>query len=88
LHDNARIHHTKILKEFCYNNNIQLLYIPPYTPEFNPIELIFSILKTHFRKLKHNNLIEDIYNTLTEVKKESFLKCYTHVISVFNKYKN
>ena len=88
LHDNARIHHTKILKEFCCNNNIQLLYIPPYTPEFNPIELIFSILKTHFRKLKHNNLIEDIYNTLTEVKKESFLKCYTHVISVFNKYKN
>ena len=88
LHDNARIHHTKKLKEYCSENNIFLLYIPPYTPEFNPIELIFSILKNHFRKFKHDNIIEDINNSINIVKGKSFFNCYTHVINIFNKYRN
>ena len=88
LHDNARIHHTKKLKEYCYNNNIYLLYIPPYTPEFNPIELIFSILKNNFRKLNHDNIIDDIKNTIHTVKKDSFFNCYIHINTIFNKYRN
>ena len=41
VQDNVRIHHSKKVKEFCKDNNINLIYNPPYSPEFNPIELIF-----------------------------------------------
>ena len=38
VHDNSRIHHSKKVKEFCKDNNINLIY--------NPIELIFNKLRT------------------------------------------
>ena len=46
VQDNARIHHSKKVKDFCKDNNINLIYNPPYSPEFNPIELIFNKLRT------------------------------------------
>ena len=46
VQDNARIHHSKKVKNYCLENNINMVYNPPYTPEFNPIELIFNKLKT------------------------------------------
>ena len=41
-----------------------MIYNPLYTPEFNPIELIFNKLKTEFKKLNHKNLIDDIKQCL------------------------
>jgi len=38
LMDNAKIHHTKKLKEYIKKKNINVLYNIPYCPEFNPIE--------------------------------------------------
>ena len=35
--DNASWHKTKIVKEYCEENNIELWFTPPYAPEFNPI---------------------------------------------------
>jgi transposase len=57
LLDNARIHHNKDLKSYCIDNNIKLLYNAPYTPEYNPIEYVFSKMKTYFKNLNHDNLI-------------------------------
>ena len=37
LLDNAKIHHYKKAKQYCDDNNINLLYLPAYTPEYNPI---------------------------------------------------
>ena len=58
VQDNARCHHSKKVKEYCLKNNINMIYNPPYIPEFNPIELIFNKLKIEFKKLNHT----DIYN--------------------------
>ena len=33
------------VKEYCDKNNITLLFLPPYSPEFNPIERVWSFLK-------------------------------------------
>ncbi|MCK5855768.1 MAG: IS630 family transposase [Sulfurovaceae bacterium] len=44
--DNATWHKTLKVKEFCEDNNITLLFLPPYSPEYNPIERVWSFLKS------------------------------------------
>lgn len=48
LLDNVAFHHSKIVKEYCQEQCIYLLYVPAYSPWFNPIEGVFSIVKRHF----------------------------------------
>ena len=77
VQDNARIHHAKVVKEYGVDNNIILKYNPPYSPEFNPIELAFNKMKIEFKKLSHDNLIKDIifaYNTITTENCAAFFK--------------
>jgi len=36
--DNASIHHTKRIQQMCNNAGVKLVYLPPYSPNLNPIE--------------------------------------------------
>ena len=49
LMDNARIHHCKKTVEFIKENDITPIYTVPYTPELNPIENCFSVIKKSVR---------------------------------------
>ena len=49
--DNARIHHGPLLKEIVEEAGHSLLYLPAYSPDYNPIELVWSWLKTRVRDL-------------------------------------
>ena len=40
--DNASFHHSERIKELCANAGVKLVYLPPYSPDFNPIEEFFS----------------------------------------------
>jgi hypothetical protein len=42
--DNARYHHAKINKEFIeeIKSRITLIYLPPYSPQLNPIEFLWK----------------------------------------------
>ena len=55
LMDNARIHHCKEIKEFIINKGKVPVYTIPYTPELNPIENAFSVLKQNVRQEKPKN---------------------------------
>ena len=44
--DNARFHRMNKLKELCKEQGHRLLPLPPYSPEYNPIENIGSNQKT------------------------------------------
>ena len=37
------------LTEIAQKHGARLLYLPPYAPDFNPVELAFSKLKVHLR---------------------------------------
>ena len=50
--DNARIHHAKIVKRYCREHDIILVYLPPYSPEHNPIEQLRKHIKRMFQKLQ------------------------------------
>jgi Transposase and inactivated derivatives len=44
--DNARIHHAKLLQPFlAANPRLQLVFLPPYSPNLNPIEGLWKWLK-------------------------------------------
>lgn len=47
--DNLRVHKAPGLAEVVAARGARLLYLPPYSPDFTPIELAFSKLKTHLR---------------------------------------
>ncbi len=47
--DNLPVHKAAGLAELVEARGAQLLFLPPYSPDFNPIELAFSKLKTWLR---------------------------------------
>jgi len=51
--DNCRIHHSEEVRALVEDMHLcKLVFLPPYSPDFNPIEQAFSAIKTHFRR--HN----------------------------------
>ena len=50
--DNMRTHHAKAVREVIDNLKINVIYLPPYSPDFNPIEKMWSKIKSVLRKLK------------------------------------
>lgn len=48
--DNLRVHYTDGVKQAIEAVGASVLYLPPYSPELNPIELAWSKLKAILRK--------------------------------------
>jgi transposase len=48
--DNLSVHHTRDVVNAILSSGLELVFLPPYTPEFNPIEHCFSKIKAHLRK--------------------------------------
>ena len=47
--DNASFHRKRQLNEIVEKNNITLLFLPPYSPELNPIEKVWANMKKFIR---------------------------------------
>ena len=67
--DNARIHHHGKIAELIENAGCFLLYLPPYSPDFNPIELAWSWIKTKVRTLapRDDSQRETVINQVAEM---------------------
>ncbi|KAI7965747.1 hypothetical protein MJO29_001495 [Puccinia striiformis f. sp. tritici] len=48
--DNASLHHGGMVADLCESYGVLLIYLPPYSPDFNPIEKVFSALKTNLKR--------------------------------------
>lgn len=51
--DNATFHKSEQAKELIKNAGCSLLFLPPYSPDFNPIEQFWANLKNKIRKFIH-----------------------------------
>jgi len=49
--DNLNVHKKPRVAEILAEKNCTVRYLPPYSPDFNPIEKVFSKLKSILRKL-------------------------------------
>jgi transposase len=50
--DNLSAHKVAGLEELVRSCGAHLIYLPPYSPDFNPIELAWSKVKTILRRIK------------------------------------
>jgi transposase len=48
--DNLSAHNGGMVKEIIEGRGCELLYLPPYSPDFNPIEQAFSKIKGILRR--------------------------------------
>lgn len=79
--DNACIHHSKLVKEYVNNTTNEFIYNAPYTPEYNPIEILFGKLKSNIRKSINNSykkLYKIIKSTFKNIKKTELNNYYRH----------
>jgi len=69
LLDNARIHHSLLLKAYMENKCNKIIYNVPYLPEYNPIEKVFSKIKSKLKNSTHtnNNIKKHILNSFKSI---------------------
>jgi transposase len=48
--DNARFHRAGPLMQLCSSAGVELIFLPPYSPDLNPIEEYFGEVKDYMRK--------------------------------------
>lgn len=78
--DNLRVHHIAEVKTRLENAGARALYLPPYSPERNPIEETWSLIKRVFRTAEARTIgaFVDTLNTakdcVTKSKIEGFFK--------------
>jgi transposase len=51
--DNASFHRSERIEQMCLDAGVKLLYLPPYSPDLNPIEEFFAELKMFIKKQWH-----------------------------------
>jgi transposase len=73
--DNASFHKSKRTKELIEQAGCNVLYLPPYSPDFNPIEKFWGTLKQRIRAVVElfstlqGAIIQCFKNTAEEIKK-------------------
>ena len=78
--DNFRSHHAQDTLEYAEMLDIHLIFLPPYSPDLNPIEYIWKdvkkVISTHFIACKEEmrTLINETYTELS--KKLSYAKTW------------
>ena len=50
--DNVKFHHSNIVKSWLSDNNVVAKYLPPYSPQLNPIEEVFSVVKARYHEIR------------------------------------
>lgn len=79
--DNLSSHKRTRVRELIETAGAELLYLPPYSPDFNPIELVFSKIKTLLRKLGNRTreaLWESMQSVLDNVTQSDAINCFRH----------
>lgn len=67
--DNARYHHARDLRPWLKTNrnHIELLFLPPYCPDLNPIERVWKLAR---RLCTHNQYFKSLENLINVVGKQ------------------
>lgn len=80
--DNCSSHKNNDVIKLLEENNVNYLFLPPYSPEFNPIELAWSSIKHYIKKAKTRCelfLSLAIKNSIESVSKEDISEYFRHV---------
>jgi hypothetical protein len=75
MQDNAPCHKARVVMDFLAENNVETLNWPPQSPDMNPIENLWAIIKTRRQKKfgvprTKNALIEQIFDIWDNIETE------------------
>ncbi|MEG1426396.1 MAG: transposase [Oscillospiraceae bacterium] len=79
--DNCSVHHSKLVCDVLQECGITVSYLPPYSPDFNPIELMWAYIKNILKRLKarsSDNLISSIDEVLSLVTSDLITAWFDH----------
>ena len=64
--DNAGFHKTQCIKKLFeeYSAQVSVEYIPPYSPELNPIETCWKVTKNNVTKSQYFSNLENMQDAL------------------------
>lgn len=80
LLDNVKFHHSKIVTDYLASKEVEILYVPVYSPWFNPIELCFSIVKRTYGET------QDIEESFKSVRADQFDSFFRKALDCTGKY--
>lgn len=89
LIDNASIHSNKKTKEFFKLKKMNIIYNAPYQSKFNPIEMVFSLLRKELNKkvVKDKTEIVNCVNEfIKNIKKETLKNIFNHSTKILKSY--
>lgn len=68
LLDNAKYHHARALQPWLHQHrkSLTLLFLPPYSPELNPIERVWKLTRRLATHNRHFPTLDDILNAVSE----------------------
>lgn len=80
--DNIAFHHSKEVLDILHAQGMSAIYIPPYSPDCNPIENVFSIIKGYFRRLFNRGICfeDSITTSICETQ-----KAYKDMTNIYTK---
>ena len=70
--DNHAAHHVEGVEQIIEGTGALLIFLPPYCPELNPVEGIFSIVKAWLRE-------NEIMYLITPDPEDMILRAFFHV---------
>jgi transposase len=79
--DNLRTHAVAGFEKLVRSRGARVLYLPPYSPDFNPIENMWSKVKAYLRKAKARTfdaLVTAVGKALASVSKEDCIGFFHH----------
>lgn len=79
--DNWTVHHGADIKELVESYQCSVRYLPAYSPDFNPIELVFSKIKAFVKALRPKEtakLLKAFEDALFTVKTDDVLNSFSH----------
>ena len=79
--DNYSIHKNKKVRQLIEQAGCYLVYLPIYSPDFNPIEMIFAKIKALIKKLKPTSiqeLTQAFATAIESVTKQDVRNCFRH----------
>jgi len=79
--DNLAVHKVKGALQPVYERGATALFLPPYSPDFNPVEPCWSKMKASLRRLKartYGGLVEAMKTALDEVSASDIAGWFRH----------
>ena len=89
--DNVRFHHCAKIKTFLESLDVEIMYLPAYSPELNPIEKVFSCIEQRLDRIRPRaTTIAQLKQNVTEVMENlgSFTEYYRHFWQKMNEIVN